>query len=138
MWRHDLICLHDSHVMNYYKAQKIILYTTTTLYNKKNTTHIYENTSLNCGNLRIVSRFCKDFLPCFNTSYQSLIPYTDDLGFPCVLHGWIGLANAKQTRRMNKQQIIWMYCAFYHVCNKMTTHINYTLNHHEFVCQNLN
>ena len=35
-------------------------------------------------------------------------------------------------------RIIWMYCAFSHVCNKMVTKIKYTLNHHEFVCQRMN
>jgi len=32
--------------------------------------------------------------------------------------------------------IIWMYCAFSHVYNKMATKINYTLDHHEFVLKN--
>ena len=31
-------------------------------------------------------------------------------------------------------QIIWMYCAFSHLCNKIATKINYALNHYEFVC----
>ena len=34
-------------------------------------------------------------------------------------------------------RIIWMYRAFSHLCNKMTTKINYALDHHEFVCQRI-
>ena len=35
-------------------------------------------------------------------------------------------------------RIIWIYYAFSHICNKMATKINYTLDHHEFMCQRMN
>ena len=31
-----------------------------------------------------------------------------------------------------------VHCPFSRVCNKVATKINYVLDHHEFVCQNLN